>query len=263
MYHDPISRQQAPSSSPSIHTPAIQRQPDPAKITVIPSSSHILQLSAQLGNQQVGKWLAKQGTLQAKPVIQRTVTLNDETVSSIEEAINLALDTMLEADQAGSVQYGRLYNLYNDFGSGSLTMQTIAGIRALTHNSPNAILQALDQSMEGLIVGNVRSSNYPSSYSAGARQALATYTATHQNPANANECLCPNCNRFVDKTDMTIDHITPVATHWNTIGRDTDRTTRTTWYSDITNHRYMCGSCNSRIGSGGVRYNLTTGPNYS
>ncbi len=262
MYHDPISKQQAPSSSPSIHTRAIQRQPDPAKITAIPSSRHILQLSAQLGNQQVGKWLAKQGTLQAKPVIQRARFLSEGNANSISERILHTLSLMEEDGDADSQQYEQLEEIYNNFDAGSLATETIEEIRALTHGSMFDRLDDLDTWMESLITGNVRSSNYPSSYSTAAQQALTTYKNNHQNPMDASECLCPNCNTYVAKTDMTIDHVIPVATHWNTIGRNTDRATRHTWYSDVNNHEYCCRSCNSSMGSGGVRYSMSVGPNY-
>ncbi|WP_322907086.1 HNH endonuclease signature motif containing protein [Paenibacillus campi] len=262
MYHDPTSKQPA---LPSIHTPAIQRQSQSTPTAAAPASRQLLQLSAQLGNQQFGKWLASQGsstTSQARPVIQRTVQLNAATVNSMENAIDIALDAMNERDDTDPTEYVNLYNLYNNFGTGSLTMETIEEIRTLTRNSASAVLRELDRHMEGLITGNVRNSNYPSSYSQQAKDALTTYKTNHQNPLNTSQCLCPHCNTQVAKTSMTIDHITPVATHWNTTGYNTDRDTRNEWYSDTTNHRYLCGPCNSSIGSGGVRYNLFTGPNY-
>jgi hypothetical protein len=270
MYHDPMSRQQSQSSSPPIHTPAIQRKPDPAKITVVPSSRHILQLSAQLGNQQLGKWIRNQMNATAShsaSVIQRARFLNKSDANSIEEAIQITLSRMEEDIRkngtANLQQYKDLYSIYNNFDSGSLATQTIEGIRRLTKGSKYIFLKDLDDWMESLITGNVRNSNYPSSYSYLAQQALDTYKTNYENPFNTNQCRCSSCKRYVKKSDMTIDHIMPVATHWNTIGYNTDRATRHAWYSDTRNHAYCCRSCNSSMGSGGVRYKMTVGSNYS
>ncbi len=266
MYHDPMSKQQ-PKSSPSlIHTPSLQRSDDPMKTKAASASRHLLQLSTQLGNQQFGKWLGSQTNPSVSntiPVIQRARFLSRSNAEAIGEAIQNTLSAMEEEGDSDSHQYEELTEIYNNFDAGSLATETVEEIRALTQNTMYDRLDELDTWMESLITGNVRNSNYPSSYSQAAQQALLNYKNNHQNPADATECLCSNCMNYVAKTDMTIDHVTPVAQHWNTIGNDTDRATRHAWYSDVNNHEYVCRSCNSSMGSGGVRYNMAVGPNYS
>ncbi|MFD1884879.1 HNH endonuclease [Paenibacillus wenxiniae] len=268
MYHDPMSRQQ--SKSPSTHMPVVQQQPDQTKTTISSTSRHILQLSSQLGNQQLGKWLARQANSVASyttPVIQRARFLSKDDAGSIEEAIQITLSGMEDDIRnhrgVNIQQYKDLYSIYNNFDAGSLATATIEGIRKLTKGSKYSRLKDLDAWMESLITGNVRSSNYPSSYSSTAQQAFDTYKTNYEHPFNTNQCRCSSCRRYVNKSDMTIDHIESVAAHWNRIGRNTDRTTRHNWYSYTGNHAYCCRACNSSMGSGGIRYKMTVGRNYS
>ena len=64
------------------------------------------------------------------------------------------------------------------------------------------------------------------------------------------------------KTAATIEHNTPVATHWNNNGHDQTQLQRANWYNDTTNLSILCGPCNSSLGSGGVTYNSDVGPNF-
>lgn len=119
---------------------------------------------------------------------------------------------------------------------------------------------------------NIRTHFYSGHYQVAATNALATYEANHPGTA-PNTVRCPGNGGTQGPHDiapgsLTIDHIVPVATHWNAgagahpAGRDTTRASRNTFYTDPTNHQYMCGSCNSSKNSGGVYYTPTVTMNF-
>jgi hypothetical protein len=64
----------------------------------------------------------------------------------------------------------------------------------------------------------------------------------------------------VSKQDYTIDHVKPVARHWNQKGHNMSRADRRTWLNKTSNLVPICSSCNSKKGGyhGGVSYNYNT-----
>ncbi|HEV2146626.1 MAG TPA: type VI secretion system baseplate subunit TssG [Longimicrobiaceae bacterium] len=69
------------------------------------------------------------------------------------------------------------------------------------------------------------------------------------------------------KQDYTIDHVKPVARHWNQKGRDMSRAARNQWLNKTSNLVPICSSCNTIKGSWyqGVQHNYNTvvGPNFT
>lgn len=72
----------------------------------------------------------------------------------------------------------------------------------------------------------------------------------------------------VAPTAITIDHKVAVCVHWNNgwgayaKGCDTGQATRTLFYSDVSNHEYLCGPCNNSKGSGYQFYTRKIGMNF-
>lgn len=62
------------------------------------------------------------------------------------------------------------------------------------------------------------------------------------------------------KQDYTIDHVKPVARHWNLKGHDMSRAARRTWLNKTSNLIPICSTCNSKKGGyyGNVSYNYNT-----
>jgi hypothetical protein len=207
--------------------------------------------------------------VQLMPVVQRRRFLNKGQVRALETAVQNALSYMEQAGQTGQ-EYKRLYNAYQNVDEGGNSHEVMMDIFNITSVSMNGYLQQLNGIIQQFLqmnAANIRASNYPSNYSVGANTARDNFQNGRLVP-NTNDWTCPGNGRnriahATDVNDITIDHIIPCATHWNGIGYDSDRQTRHTWYSDPTNHRYMCRSCNSSLGSGGVMYRMDTGHNYS
>lgn len=105
----------------------------------------------------------------------------------------------------------------------------------------------------GLVL-NIRTQCYPQSFNANVIT-WKNHQITH------DQFYCPDCQNTLNKNMATIDHINPVSHHWNTIGYNTNRETRFTFYNDITNLRLLCRSCNSA--KGGEHYSVLPGPDYS
>jgi hypothetical protein len=74
---------------------------------------------------------------------------------------------------------------------------------------------------------------------------------------------CEHCRKCVPLSTLSIDHLTPVATHWNTIGYDSDQNTRNVWYNKTSNLALVSKNHNSSMGSGGVKYRRDVGPNFT
>jgi hypothetical protein len=77
-----------------------------------------------------------------------------------------------------------------------------------------------------------------------------------------NNFRCQHCNQCTPNAQASLDHVVPVATHWNTVGYDTDQQTRATWYNNTANLEVVRRSHNSAMGSGGVNYRRDVGPNF-
>ncbi|MFI1791305.1 hypothetical protein ACH40D_23270 [Streptomyces olivaceoviridis] len=64
----------------------------------------------------------------------------------------------------------------------------------------------------------------------------------------------------------SVDHMTPVASHWNapghggSTGSNTHQLKRKDWYNMVSNLTLLCGPCNSAKQSGGVNYMPEVGP---
>jgi hypothetical protein len=117
--------------------------------------------------------------------------------------------------------------------------------------------------------GNVRASFYPT-YNGTALQAKATWLANSLKPNGKVRCKGDPPYRPAhdeDPINMTIDHVVSVCQHWNTgynggtPGRNDTRAARGAFFSDVNNHEYVCGPCNSSMGGGGY-YNQTVGLNF-
>ena len=104
---------------------------------------------------------------------------------------------------------------------------------------------------------SIRSSNYPSGFNSAALSAKQDYIDEFGS-------RCQSCTEHTTtRNPLTIDHVIPVAEHWNAIGRKNGKSVRSEWYNDPDNHEYLCRSCNSKKGSGGVFYILSTQAGYS
>jgi hypothetical protein len=78
-----------------------------------------------------------------------------------------------------------------------------------------------------------------------------------------NKFQCEHCKKCVPDSTLSLDHLTPVATHWNTIGYDTDQNTRSAWYNRTSNLALVSKNHNSSMGSGGVYYRRDVGQNFT
>jgi HNH/ENDO VII superfamily nuclease with conserved GHE residues len=108
-----------------------------------------------------------------------------------------------------------------------------------------------------------RAAFYPNNYVLATKTWKANQLIGMQDTCGAGNFRCPGCNACKNNAAATIEHIIPVAQHWNQHGRDQSRAQRNTWYNDTTNHSVMCGPCNSGLGSGGVLYDRTVTPNFT
>jgi len=118
-----------------------------------------------------------------------------------------------------------------------------------------------------ITVGGARLNYYPSGFDATARKNRDDYVTKHPG-GSPNTWKCPGVHPYrpahdAAVADVTIDHIRPVADHWNKVGFDTDKATRAQWFNDIKNHEILCRSCNSSKGSGGISYTKSEGPHFS
>jgi 5-methylcytosine-specific restriction endonuclease McrA len=176
----------------------------------------------------------------------------------LEKLIDLTIE---ETDQRGPA-YLALYAAYNGFEPSSNSAASIAAIVAAIDpvNRPRA------DDIRGWVFIKIRQNNYPSNWDLPSQQARDAFRLGNPG-SSAVFWQCPGQGLTVAHdaalNDITIDHVIPVAVHWNAYGCDTDGISRKNWYWDITNHAYLCGPCNSARGSGGVLYNMFTGLNYS
>lgn len=107
----------------------------------------------------------------------------------------------------------------------------------------------------------IRARFYPSFTTATQNWAAGRLNALQGN-CGATQYRCEHCNQCVLKSNASLDHVTPVATHWNTVGYNTDQNTRFQWYNDTTNIEIVDRHHNSSMGSGGVYYRRDTGTNF-
>ncbi len=189
-------------------------------------------------------------------VIQRTLLRH--RVTAIENALSALMDEEFDDDSDEYRLANRLFNRIGQDTHDHDAQQQLLAAAVITGQQGFADIAAT------IDIGSVRRNYYPSTYSATARQARDDYVTGHPG-ATPNTWRCPGtltrAAHDVSTADVTIDHIIPVATHWNTIGYKSNKATRVTWYSDDTNHQYLCQPCNSSRGSGGVHY--TKEPDYN
>jgi hypothetical protein len=187
--------------------------------------------------------------------------LNDGAFQTLEATVLDWLSVMDEAGVAGD-DHRRIAMeaAYNNFDNGSNTGETMVALRAAAAlYNPGWVAQ-----LDAFLVGAVRTSNYPTSFDQGARDALTAYRADPANQGMGGQVRCAGHNKPAHMVvALTIDHVVPVATHWNNTGYNTTKAARRTWYNDPTNHVYLCQPCNSSKGSGGVYYRIDTGPHYT
>lgn len=159
--------------------------------------------------------------------------------------------------------YRVLYNAYNSFEPQSNTAATVEDLAAVVAR----VDVAAANSIRATLSIRVRTSNYPSGWDQQSLQAKNQYVQSRLAPHGGNQLwICPGHHPQTAHVrsihDATIDHIVPVAVHWNQVGHNSDRITRANWYYDTSNHAYLCQSCNSSRGSGGIFYRGTTGSGY-
>jgi hypothetical protein len=182
-------------------------------------------------------------------VIQRT--LLQYRVTAIENALSALMDEDFDDGTPEYTAANRLFNrITRDTHDHDAQQQLLAAAVTTGRQEFAQIAATID-------IGSVRRNYYPSTYSATALQHKATYVNGHPG-GTVGTWRCPGtatrAAHDAPVADATIDHIIPVATHWNTVGYKSNKATRVAWYSDHTNHQYLCQSCNSSRGSGGVHY---------
>lgn len=96
---------------------------------------------------------------------------------------------------------------------------------------------------------SVRSMFYPSAFDSDVKTAVWL----RDNTAGAR---CPICGQPLSAGtgELSIDHIIPVARHFNQGGYHMTQRERKEWYNDINNLTLVHASCNSSKSSGGERY---------
>lgn len=181
---------------------------------------------------------------------------------ALEGIINDVIDQLVHEGLIGGADYLSLSELFNSFEGGSNTAQTLPVLAQEIQPFSNEAA-AMIASFQWV---NIRSSNYPSGWDLASTTARDQYRASHPGTSPVT-WVCPGFGlqqpHNVNNTDCTIDHVIPVASHWNGTGNNTDRTTRRAWYYDTSNHTYLCQSCNSAKGSGNITYTFVTGHAYS
>jgi hypothetical protein len=184
--------------------------------------------------------------------------LSKSKAKALEDAMDAEIDAMIDSGAYDEATLAKMMGAYNSFEEGSNKLETKHS--AVSSGFSAATTQILDWT-------TVRAANYPSGFSSAADLARDTYVNAHKNPLNAAQWQCPGTStkpaHWAPTSDVSIDHIVPVATHWNSTGYNTSRAVRNTWYNDTSNHAYVCKSCNSSMGSGGVFYTKPPGPGYS
>lgn len=201
-------------------------------------------------------------------IIQRMM-LNEKTTKSLEEILLNLISELDDTANTSGAEYTILNELYNSFGKGSSKQKVIQFIRDEVGSNPTGTLKYLIDWLDNPknLSESIRQDNYGSFYNQTAINNKNNYV-TNNNAGNG-QWWCPGTipggftTHRANNGSATIDHITPVAKHWNTIGYNSNRKTRTDWYTLTSNHRIICQSCNSSIGSGGVKYRITMGSGYS
>ena len=106
-----------------------------------------------------------------------------------------------------------------------------------------------------------RQSEYPHDFRAGVRDGIIA-----QNTSPTGDVIDPNTGEVIPPDQVTIEHIMPVAEHWNTIGHNTTKEARTDWYNLESNLTVMPKRQNSAEGAErqneGLVFRQDTGPNY-
>lgn len=88
-------------------------------------------------------------------------------------------------------------------------------------------------------------------YKVSARQMLFPSSFSQDAKNMTKNAVCAECGV---NTDLTLDHIIPVARWFNTTGYQCSKAQREQWYNDTNNLRVLCRKCNSKKGSGGYRF---------
>ena len=258
----------SPEHSESAHTLGQRRDESiaPGGLGGVPGGlpARLTELQRAIGNQAVLRLLmtaprgGRTASVTPQGTIQR-VLLGKERAKNIENQ----LSDLIDAQNHTAKQEQALDELHENITTDMHDYEAIAKLRDA---SVNQHLPDLDDIADSITVGGPRSNYYPSGFNITARNNRDMYLLTH--PAGGKKGTnfkCPG-NGVTAKHTMpnalaSIDHIKPVAWHWNKYGYVSDLTTRVTWFNDITNHEIMCRNCNSSKGSGGVLY--TKQPDYN
>ena len=166
------------------------------------------------------------------------------------KALTKLIDLTIDGLDDHSPHYQKLYKAYNGFEPKS---NSAASIQAIV-DAIEPVDQARADAIRGWIFVKIRSNNYPSNWDHASTQAKVAYAVAHPGATAltaASHWRCPGQGTTLahDKllADISIDHVIPVAQHWNTVGSNSDSTTRKNWYYDRTNHAYRANHVTVRV----------------
>lgn len=237
----------------------------------------LLQLQKAIGNRAVLQLLAAQRMSKQQPPIQMR-KISKQVAYTYSELLLDIMDEIMESEGEETDLHSDLYTFYNalddqmdekDFSlwvreilnyyplANYPVLAQLSGVGSLTH--PSGIADG-----RGVLAANItkiRQHMYPSGYIVAAKQ-IKTDTLNHRAVSYGTSWNCPSCGNNRSWDDITIDHIMPVAEHWNRYGHDQTKQDRHDWFNDTDNHQCMCRSCNSSFGSGGIYYSRVVGPNF-
>ena len=111
---------------------------------------------------------------------------------------------------------------------------------------------------------DIRAIFYRSHYSVDAEKERDKYVDSFKDPKHPGQFKDQKTKKWEDKSEKSIDHVTPVVLHWNGEGgNNMNQTARLRWYSDTDNHRYVAKKNNSSDGAKlGITYTWEVGVNF-
>lgn len=131
------------------------------------------------------------------------------------------------------------------------------------HDSKYVVGNKLDSKYSS----NVRGRFYPSGYRVNAQSWLEDRLKHLENPSNPSQFKDEIAGTWAAKSEATIDHVTPVVTHWNAgaagfgPGNDATQKQRADFYNTTSNMQAATRSSNAAKGGSG-NYTPVVGPNF-
>ncbi len=105
--------------------------------------------------------------------------------------------------------------------------------------------------------GIIRDKFYGKNFNSDVKERLKDLKEEPKDTSNTFLCRDIDGNwdeHSAKENDATLDHIIPVAKHWNTKGHNQTQSEREAWYNDTTNLQVVCKKHNSKKGSLGIKY---------